>query len=83
MMLYLESRSSGVYKRLKELYSEFGYYVEKNASVEYGGLDAMRDMAAVMEKLRGIKVESIGGEKVLCVKDYLSGKTLSAEPNPN
>ena len=79
MMLYLESRSSGVYKRLKELYSEFGYYVEKNASVEYGGLDAMRDMAAVMEKLRGIKVESIGGEKVLCVKDYLSGKTLSAD----
>lgn len=78
MMLYLESRASSVYKRLKELYAEFGCYVERNASVEYRGLDAMRDMAAVMEKLRGIRVDSLGGEKVLCVKDYLSGKTRFA-----
>ena len=79
MMLYLESRSSSVYKRLKELYSEFGYYVESNASVQFGGLDAMRDMAEVMKKLRSAPVKEIGGEKVVCVKDYLSGRTLFAD----
>ena len=78
MMLYLASRGTTVYKRLKEIYSEFGWYVERNASVQYAGLDAMRDMAAVMAKLRSEKVCGIGGVEVVGVRDYLSGKTRSA-----
>ena len=78
MMLYLASRGTTVYKRLKEIYSEFGWYVERNASVQYAGLDAMRDMAAVMAKLRSEKVYGIGGVEVVGVRDYLSGKTRSA-----
>ena len=78
MMLYLASRGTTVYKRLKEIYSEFGWYVERNASVQYAGLDAMRDMAAVMAKLRSEKVYGIGGVEVVGVRDYLSGKTRFA-----
>lgn len=78
MMLYLESRGSGVYKRLKEIYSEFGYYVESNSSVQYSGADAMKEMAAVMAKLRTENVVSLADLTVVAVRDYLNDTVKSA-----
>ena len=75
MLMYLESKGSGVYKRLQELFEEFGYYSENNTSITYKGLSGMSDMKRVMDNLRLKTILEIGGEKVLGVSDYLSGKT--------
>ena len=79
MMLYLESRGRSVYKRLKEIYSEFGYYVESNSSVQYSGAEAMKEMSAVMAKLRTETVSGLADEPVVKVRDYLLGTVTSAQ----
>ena len=78
MMLYLESRGLSVYKRLKAIYSEYGYYVESNSSVQYSGAEAMKEMSAVMAKLRTENVAELAGIPVIAVKDYLKGTVKSA-----
>ena len=79
MLMYLEDKGSGVYKRLTEIFREFGYYSENNASVAYKGLSGMSDMANVMKRMRSLKVDEIGGEKVLSVTDYLKGVRTFAD----
>ena len=79
MLMYLEDKGSGVYKRLTEIFREFGYYSENNASVAYKGLSGMTDMANVMKRMRALKVTDIDGEKVLAVTDYLKGVRIYAD----
>ncbi len=73
MLMYLESKGSGVYQRLQEIFAEFGYYSEANTSITYKGLSGMSDMKKVMDALREKKITSIGGEEVYSVADYLKG----------
>ena len=79
MLMYLESKGSGVYKRLQEIFEEFGYYSEANTSITYKGLSGMSDMKKVMDNLRTKNIKEIGDEKVYAVSDYLKGKTVSYE----
>ena len=79
MLMYLESKGSGVYNRLQEIFKEFGYYSEANTSITYKGLSGMSDMKKVMDTLRAKNIKEIGGEKVYAVSDYLKGKTVSYE----
>ena len=78
MLMYLESKGSGVYQRLQEIFSEFGYYSEANTSITYKGLSGMSDMKKVMDNLRTKSIKEIGGEKVLAVSDYLKGIKVKA-----
>ena len=78
MLMYLESKGSGVYQRLQEIFSEFGYYSEANTSITYKGLSGMSDMKKVMDNLRTKSIKEIGGEKVLAVSDYLKGIKVNA-----
>lgn len=79
MLLYLEDKGSSVYKRLNELFEEFGYYAENNTSVAYKGLSGMSDMAKVMADLREKTISSLAEEKVLYTADYLKGTTVYAD----
>ncbi len=79
MLMYLESKGSGVYQRLQEIFSEFGYYSENNTSITYKGLSGMSDMKKVMDSLREKTITEIGDEKVVSVSDYLKGETLYAD----
>ncbi len=77
MLMYLESKGSGVYNRLQEIFKEFGYYSEANTSVAYKGLSGMSDMKKVMDSLRTKTIASLGNEKVLAVSDYLKGERVT------
>lgn len=78
MLLYHESKGKSVYGRLQEIFKQFGYYTEKNASISYKGLSGMEDMKKVMESLRKKNLTDLAGEKILYTVDYLSGvKTYS------
>lgn len=79
MLMYLESKGSGVYQRLQEIFAEFGYYSEANTSITYKGLSGMSDMKKVMDNLRAKTITSIDDEKVLAVSDYLKGETVNAD----
>lgn len=78
MVCYYTYNNVGVYQRLQELYAKYGYVFDTNVSVAYSGLNAMKEMNAVVDKMKTINVSEVAGEKVEAIRDYSSAKrTLS------
>lgn len=79
MTCYLAGQNSSVYRRLREIYKTYGYFVEKAFSFTFPGLDGMDKMAEMMEYIRALKPAAVGGKKVLYVSDYVTGVTAYAD----
>ena len=62
MLLYL--RRKELYSRLQEIYAKYGYVLDKNISVQYSGLNAMKEMNAVVDALKRMKTQTLGALKV-------------------
>lgn len=62
--------TGGIYARLEYLFKTYGYYLEKNVSREYAGLDGMAQMAAAIRNIAANVKGAAGGLKVLAVRDY-------------
>ena len=63
-----------VYGRLQEIYRKYGYVLDKNVSIQYSGLNAMKEMNAVVDGLKSLKPTDFAGEKVEAVRDYSAAK---------
>lgn len=79
MVCYYTYIGCTVYSKLQEIYSKFGYVFDTNVSTQYKGLNAMQDMCAVVEKLKGKTIASIGGIDVVATRDYSAGKRVLAD----
>ena len=78
MVCYLNYKGEGVYQRLQELYAKYGFVFDTNISIKYSGLNAMKEMNAVVDKLKGQKIDKIGGLTVKATRDYsIAKKTLA------
>ena len=74
MVCYYTYRGKTVFERLQQIYEKYGYVLDKNVSVQYSGLNAMKEMSAVVDALKTMKVTSIGGKKVVAFRDYSAAK---------
>ncbi len=74
MVCYYTYVGKSVFDRLQEIYAKFGYVLDKNVSVQYSGLNAMKEMNAVVDGLKKLSVASIGGTPVVAVRDYSIAK---------
>ncbi len=79
MVCYYTYNKIGVYQRLNELYAKYGFVYDLNQSTVYKGLNAMADMNAVVDKLKTISVNSLGGLKVIETRDYSSLTTTFSD----
>ena len=82
MVCYYTYIGKSVYGRLQEIYEKYGYVLDKNVSVQYSGLNAMKEMNAVVDGLKTLPVKEIAGMKVEAVRDYSAAKrtdTLTGE----
>ncbi len=70
MVCYYTSIGKTVYQRLLEIYSELGYVLDCNISIPFKGLNAMKDMNAVVDGLKKKPATSFGIYKVATVRDY-------------
>ncbi len=79
-------RGKTLLDRLEELYALLGRFEEKTVSLVMPGVDGIARMQALMERLRREPPETLAGEAVLRVRDYLTGESRSregkAEPLP-
>ncbi len=64
--------------RLAELYALLGRYEEETISLVMPGVDGLEKMRGLMERLRAQPPRELGGRKVLCTRDYLSGGAVTA-----
>jgi phosphoglucomutase len=56
---------------LNELYSRHGYYFEKLESYGFAGMDGMKNMQSIMEKLRKTPPAELGELRVVHARDYM------------
>lgn len=78
MVCYLESKGETVWGTLQGLFKKFGYFVEKAASVTFGGLDGMQKMSDIMLSLRNTTIQEVEHVKVLAKSDLVARvKTFS------
>ena len=74
MVCYYTYIGKTVYGRLQEIYAKYGYVLDKNVSVQYSGLNAMKEMNAVVDGLKSLKPADIAGVNVVAVRDYSAAK---------
>ena len=70
MAAYYRSIGSSIKQRLEEIYAEYGRYLNKVDSFEFGGLSGMEKMAGIMEELRKNPPQEFAGIPVVKVADY-------------
>ena len=74
MVCYYTYIGKTVFKRLQEIYAKYGYVLDKNVSVQYSGLNAMKEMNAVVDGLKKQKPAQIADVNVVAIRDYSSAK---------
>ena len=79
MVCYYTANGVKVYDRLQEIYQKYGYVCDKSVSTMYSGLNAMRDMNAVVDKMKTKDVKEIAGIKVVAKRDYSSLKRTEGD----
>jgi phosphoglucomutase len=70
MVCYYTYIGKTVFQRLQEIYDKYGYVLDCNISIPFKGLNAMKDMNAVVDGLKVNPVTSFDIYKVTCVRDY-------------
>lgn len=74
MVCYYTYIGKTVYGRLQEIYAKYGYVLDKNVSIQYSGLNAMKEMNAVVDALKGMQPNAFAGLTVEAIRDYSAAK---------
>lgn len=74
MVCYYTYLGKTVYRRLCEIYEKYGYVLDKNVSVQYSGLNAMKEMNAVVDALKRMSVRELPPFRVEAVRDYSASR---------
>ena len=72
MVCYYTYKQQSVYGRLMDLYAKYQFTLDRNISIKFGGLNAMKEMNALVESLRTKKAEKFDIYSVFAVRDYSS-----------
>ena len=70
MVCYYTYKGKTVFERLNEIYKEYGYVLDENVSIQYSGLNAMKEMNAVVNALKENPVKNFGIYEVSAIRDY-------------
>ncbi len=84
MVCYYTYIGKTVYGRLQEIYAKYGYVLDKNESIQYSGLNAMKEMNAVVDGLKCVRADRFGSFAVEATRDYSADvrKTADGKEEP-
>ncbi|MGI5173401.1 phospho-sugar mutase [Treponema sp. OMZ 840] len=82
MTLYWRSQGKSLLERLEELYKTYGYFEDRAVSKTFLGASGGETMKKIMAKLRAEGLKTLGGKKVLKIRDIGDGVAYNPE-NPN
>jgi phosphoglucomutase len=74
MTAYYKDMGSSLYQAMLDMYHEYGFYKEKLVSITKKGKTGAEEIKAMMQRFRTNTPESLGGSKVIRLKDYELGK---------
>ena len=74
MVCYYTYIGKSVFTRLQEIYAKYGYVLDLNVSIQYSGLNAMKEMNGVVNNLKKMKPTAFAGMNVEAIRDYSAAK---------
>lgn len=74
MAAYYKDKGSSLYQAMLEMYQEYGFYKEKLVSITKKGKSGAEEIKEMMQRFRTNTPQSLGGSKVIRLKDYELGK---------
>ncbi|MBI1184645.1 phospho-sugar mutase [bacterium] len=77
MTAYYKNQGKSLFDALLDMYAQFGFYREKLVSITKKGKEGAEEIAAMMTKMRQNPPSTLGGSKVVVIKDYQSLKSLN------
>lgn len=69
MTLYWRSQGKSLLQRLEELFTLFGYFEDRSISRNFAGASGVTTMKGIMARLREEGLKSLGGQKVVLIRD--------------
>ncbi len=72
MAAYYKNQGKNLSEVYEQLQQRLGYHVESQYAYKVSGSEGLKEITKMMEKLRQTKYETIQGEKVTTIEDYLS-----------
>lgn len=70
MVCYYTYKGTTLFDRLNEIYKTYGYVLDCNVSIQYKGLNAMKEMNAVVDALKIAPVNKFDVYEVASFRDY-------------
>jgi phosphoglucomutase len=77
LTLYHVSRGHSLIDRLRQLWSQFGYFEDALLSTYFEGMAGLETMQSLMGQLRSAPPAHFGGIAVECLKDYSNATTTT------
>lgn len=74
-----KSRGRNVVDELEDLYRRFGLYLSRQHAATMKGAEGQQQIARIMERFRREPPRSIGGLRVLRIRDYQTGTVTGAD----
>jgi phosphoglucomutase len=81
MTAYYKDKGSSLFQALIDTYIQYGFYKEKLISITKKGKSGAEDIKAMMEKFRTNPPATLGGSKVITLKDYEMGTETDLNSN--
>ena len=69
MILYWRSQGKSLLEHLDDMYKEYGYFEDRAISKNFPGSSGVAVMKGIMAKLRTEGLKTLGGEKVVKIRD--------------
>ena len=79
MTAYYKDKGSSLYDAMIDMYVKYGFYKEKLVSITKKGKAGAEEIKAMMERFRENPPKSLGGSKVVTLKDYTLQKETDLE----
>lgn len=70
MTAYYKDKGSSLFESMIDMYREYGFYKEKLVSITKKGKTGAEEIIAMMERFRNNPPATLGGAKVVTLKDY-------------
>lgn len=77
MVCYYTYKGKTVFDRLNEIYKTYGYVLDCNVSIQYKGLNAMKEMNAVVDALKVDPVSKFDVYEVASFRDYSKDEKIN------
>lgn len=77
MAAYYKKKGLTLIDKLNELFSEHGYFINRQVSFSFEGQSGMKKMAEIMSGLRTNSPTEFANQNIVCIEDYLSSQRIN------